>query len=54
MCGIALIIHGIKIDLSFIIPNYSCPSAQSQNSVIFMFNFFLYLGNCFNLPVYAF
>ncbi|KAL8533632.1 hypothetical protein ACS0TY_009869 [Phlomoides rotata] len=32
MCGIALIISGIKIDLSFLIPNYSCPSAQSQNS----------------------
>lgn len=52
MCGIALIISGIKIDLSFLIPDYSCPSAQSQNSVIFICNFLLFIGNCFNLHVY--
>ncbi|XP_057777286.1 uncharacterized protein LOC130995856 [Salvia miltiorrhiza] len=28
MCGIALIISGIQIDLSFLIPNYTCPSTQ--------------------------
>ncbi|KAL6573531.1 hypothetical protein OROHE_001990 [Orobanche hederae] len=28
MCGIALIICGIKIDLSSLIPNFNCPSTQ--------------------------
>lgn len=28
MCGIALIISGIKIDLSLLFPDYTCPSAQ--------------------------
>ncbi|KAL6570960.1 hypothetical protein OROGR_000510 [Orobanche gracilis] len=28
MCGIALIICGIKIDLSFLVPNFNCPSPQ--------------------------
>ncbi|KAI3467239.1 hypothetical protein Pfo_023902 [Paulownia fortunei] len=28
MCGIALIVSGIKIDLSLLIPNYTCPSPE--------------------------
>ncbi|KAL2226302.1 asparagine synthetase domain-containing protein 1 [Sesamum indicum] len=35
MCGIALIISGIKIDLSHLVPSCTCPSPQFQEGSLF-------------------
>lgn len=46
MCGIALIISGIKIDLSLLFPDYTCLSAQYHDPVIsytFVSVFFFFL-----------